>query len=120
MTATRQIPASVRDTFQRIPVIDEHRQLFDQPTRPLLEHGTDPHVDAIRCVGDDAVSAIEPHLAYRFMMEAQLEALEDVFLQLGDRHPERFRETERGLALVRNLEILLNGAQPRVCGPEGA
>ena len=76
--------------------------------------------EAVRNVGDATTSAVDLHPAYRFMMEAQLEALEDVFNQISERHPERFREVERGRVLIENLEILLNGTQPDGCGPAGA
>lgn len=120
MTTTSQIPAAIRETFQRIPVIDEHRQLFSKPTRALLKFDTDARVEAVRHVGGETAAAIDLHPAYRFMMEAQFEALEDVFIHISERHPERFRETERGLDLLKNLEILLNGAHPGDCGPAAA
>ena len=87
MHTTNQIPATVRETFQPIPVVDE------------------------------VVSATELNPVCRFMMEAQLDALEDLFLHFGERYPERFRETERGLGLIRNLDILLNGTQADNSGP---
>ena len=119
MQMTNQIPAAVREIFQRIPVIDEHQHLFSQPTRELLGLDGGARNEAVRYVGGEAASAIDLHPTHRFMMEAQLEALEDLFIYLGERHPERFRETERGHDLIRNLEILLNGAQPGDCGPAG-
>lgn len=119
MTMTSQIPASVRDIFRRIPEIDEHRHLFSHPTCPLLEPDSNARIEAVRRIGGQAIGTNEPHPAYRFMMEAQLEALEDTLMHISKRHPERFRETERGLDLLKNLEILLNGARPGDCGPAG-
>ncbi len=120
MTTTSQIPAAVRKTFQRIPVIDQHQPLFSQPTSPLLGIDSDERIEAIRRAGGGTASAADLHPAYRFMMEAQLEALEDLFISLGEKHPQSFRQTERGFDLIKNLEILLNGAQPDDCGPAGA
>ncbi len=120
MTTTSQIPADVRKTFQRIPVIDEHRQLFNEPTSPLLKFDTDTCIEVVRHVGDASTRAVNLHPAWRFMMEAQFEALEDLLIGISERHPERFRETERGLDLLKNLEILLNGTKPGDCGPAGA
>ncbi len=120
MTTTDQIPAAVREAFQRIPVVDEHPLLFIRPTNHLLGLDGGVRAEAVRNAGDATTSAVDLHPAYRFMMEAQLEALEDVFNQISERHPERFREVERGRVLIENLEILLNGTQPDGCGPAGA
>ncbi len=120
MTTTSQIPITIRNTFKRIPVVDEHRQLFSEPTSPLLGFDGEERVESLRRFGTKTTSTVNLHPAFRFMVEAQLEALEDLFIYLGEKNPERFRETERGFDLIKNLEILLNGPQSDDCGPEGA
>lgn len=104
-----QIPATIRELFQPIAVVDEHEHLFSRPTRQLLGLDGEASPEAVHQVDSQATGATPLRPVCRFMMEAQLEALENLFLYLGERHPERFRETERGLDLVANLQILLNG-----------
>ena len=111
MTTTCQIPESVRNIFRPDSNIDLHSSFFSSPTEHLLGEDAPTRMEAIQSLLQADNHAIDPNSAYRFLFEAQLEAIGDVVVRFEERHPERFRDTERLRDLLENLHILLNGGE---------
>lgn len=105
MTTTCQIPESVRSIFQPDASIDAHTTFFSSPTQYLLGGDAPERIEAVQMLATTA------NTSYRFVLEAQLDAIGEVVEGLEQRHPERFRDTERLRDLLENLDILLNGGE---------
>ena len=110
MTTTGQIPESVRTIFRPDSGTDKYASLFSSPTRHLLAVDCQKSMQAVQSLVTTATASMHVNLPYRFVLEAQLDAIGDVVESLEERHPERFRDTERVRDLLENLDILLNGA----------
>ena len=111
MTTTCQIPESVRSIFQHDASIDAHAGFFSSPTQHLLGPDAPERIEAVQTLVATQTVSSSPNPAYRFVLEAQLDAIGDVVEGLEQRHPERFRDTERLRDLLENLDILLNGGE---------
>lgn len=113
MNESRQIPNEIRDDFEPLDLIDEHPAFFARPTRPVLGTDYEARLDAVQRISREAADAISRNPAFGFALEAQIDALEEIFERLSRAHPNSFRQIERGFDLLENMHIMLCGGPAR-------
>ena len=113
MNESCQIPSAIREDLEPIDAIAEHPTFFARPTSPVLGSDYEARLNAVQHISREAADAISRNPAFCFALEAQIDALEEVFERLSRAHPNSFRQIERGFDLLENLHIMLCGGPAR-------
>lgn len=107
MNTSNQIPQSVRDIFDEMPISTLQNALRDDAGTGDFRRSSAIVAAETRALREAASERmITP--AFCFTVEAQLDGIMQVVSELETRRPELFRETEKLRDLIENVHCLLN------------